>query len=54
MVAPTIPLETQSHLPFVQFWPSIQDAVAATFKKFPGKAEVIVFPSGGISYPHFD
>lgn len=51
LYAPTIPLETQSHLPFVQFWPTIDEAIAAACKKFPGKAEVIVFPGGGITYP---
>jgi nickel-dependent lactate racemase len=49
--APTIPEETQSHLPFVQFWPSAESALAAARRKFPGPAEVIVFPAGGITYP---
>ncbi len=53
LVAPTIPAETQSHLPFVRFWPTIEAAIDAARKAFPGKAEVIVFPSGGISYPRF-
>jgi len=53
MVAPTIPMEVQSHLPFVQFWPTFEEAVAATRKKFPKDADVIVFPSGGITFPFF-
>jgi nickel-dependent lactate racemase len=52
VVAPTIPEETQGHLPFVQFWPTPQAAVEAARKVVPGKAEVVVFPSGGISYPN--
>jgi hypothetical protein len=53
MVAPTIPMEVQSHLPFVQFWPTFEEAVAATRKKFPKDADVIIFPSGGITFPFF-
>jgi nickel-dependent lactate racemase len=51
LVAPTIPEETQSHLPFVQFWPTAEAAIAAARQIFPRKADVVVFPSGGISYP---
>lgn len=54
LYAPTIPEEVQSHLPFVQFWPTVESAIAAARKKFPAAAEVIVFPSGGISFPYFD
>jgi nickel-dependent lactate racemase len=50
-VAPTIPEETQSHLPFAQFWPTAEAAVEAAMQVFPRKADVLVFPSGGISYP---
>lgn len=50
-VAPTIPEETQSHLPFAQFWPTAEAAVEAARQVFPRKADVLVFPSGGISYP---
>ena len=51
MYAPTIPAETQKGLPFIQFMPSPQAAVEMARKKFPGKAEVLVFPHGGITYP---
>jgi nickel-dependent lactate racemase len=54
LYAPTIPIEVQSHLPFVQFWPTIDEAIAAARKKFPDTADVIIFPSGGISFPYFD
>lgn len=50
-VAPTIPEETQSHLPFAQFWPTAEAAVEAARQVFPRNADVLVFPSGGISYP---
>lgn len=49
--APTIPVETQSHLPFVQFWPTPEAAIAEARKRFPHKADVIIFPGGGITYP---
>lgn len=51
MYAPTIPVETQKGLPFVRFMPSPEDAIALAVKKFPGRAEVLVFPHGGITYP---
>ncbi len=51
LVAPTIPEETQSHLPFVQFWPTLEAAIDAARALFPHNADVIIFPSGGISYP---
>ena len=51
LYAPTIPLDIQSHLPFVQFWPSVESAIAAARKDFPAEANVVVFPGGGITYP---
>ena len=52
LYAPTIPEEIHSHLPFVTFWPSVGDALAAARKVFPGQADVLVFPGGGITYPY--
>jgi nickel-dependent lactate racemase len=54
LYAPTIPLETQSHLPFVQFWPTPEDAIQAASKFVPRDAEVLIFPGGGITYPKLD
>jgi len=51
MYAPTIPAETQKGLPFVRFTTSPEDALAIARKKFTGKAEVLIFPHGGITYP---
>ena len=51
MFAPTIPAEVQANLPFVEFCSTPQEAIEAARRIFPTKADVAVFPSGGISYP---
>jgi lactate racemase len=51
MYAPTIPAETQSRLPFVRFVARPEDAMALAQRRFPTRAEVLVFPHGGITYP---
>ncbi len=53
MVAPTIPEETKSHLPFVQFVDSPEAAVFRARRRFPSQAEVLIFPYGGTTYPEF-
>ncbi len=53
MVAPTIPEEVKGNLPFVTFEDSLDDALTAARKKFPKSAEVLIFPNGGTTYPHF-
>jgi nickel-dependent lactate racemase len=52
MYGPTIPAETQANLPFVDFVDSPRKAMEVAEKRFPGKAEVLVFPHGGITYPN--
>jgi hypothetical protein len=51
LYAPTIPTDVQEKLPFVMFVDSVEDAVAAARQRFPKRAEVLVFPHGGITYP---
>jgi nickel-dependent lactate racemase len=51
MYAPTIPAETQANLPFASFVSRPQEAIEVAKQKFPGKAEVLVFPHGGMTYP---
>ncbi len=51
MYGPTIPPETQTNLPFLDFVPSPEAAIERARQVFPGKAEVLVFPHGGITYP---
>jgi nickel-dependent lactate racemase len=53
MVAPTIPEEVKGNLPFVSFEDTLEDALEAAHKRFPGKAEVLIFPNGGTTYPRF-
>jgi lactate racemase len=51
MYAPTIPAQTQQNLPFVSFVAKPEDAIAQAKRRFTGKAEVLVFPYGGSTYP---
>lgn len=51
MYAPTIPVETQQRLPFVRFADSPEAALNLARRRFAGKAEVLIFPYGGITYP---
>ena len=51
MYGPTIPAETQANLPFASFVNQPQEAIEIAKRKFPGKAEVLVFPHGGMTYP---
>jgi hypothetical protein len=51
MYAPTIPAATQANLPFASFVSRPQEAIEIASRKFPGKAEVLVFPHGGMTYP---
>jgi nickel-dependent lactate racemase len=53
MYAPTIPAEKQANLPFVEFRPTIEQTIQAAHAKYPGAANVLVFPYGGITYPDF-
>jgi lactate racemase len=51
MVAPTIPVEIQSHLPFVRFVENLDQAIALANRRGQAGVEVLVFPHGGITYP---
>lgn len=51
LYAPTIPVEIHERLPFVQFISSPEEGIARAAKRFPRGADVLVFPSGGITYP---
>lgn len=48
---PTIPIEKQANLIFVDFVPSVEQAIAEARKRFPHHAEVLVFSHGGMTYP---
>jgi lactate racemase len=51
MIAPTIPVEIHERLPFVEFVPDAQAAIAVAQARYKNGAEVLVFPHGGITYP---
>lgn len=49
--APTIPVDARANLPFVEFVDSPEDALARARDLVGGRAEVLVFPNGGVTYP---
>jgi len=51
LYAPTIPAEIHERLPFVTFQPDPQAALARAALRFPGPANVLVFPHAGSTYP---
>jgi nickel-dependent lactate racemase len=51
LYAPTIPTEVRANLPFVTFVDSVAEAMAMAGRRFPGRAQVLTFPYGGITYP---
>ena len=58
MYAPTIPAGVKANLPFVQFVEGAEDSVTAAHRtlvrqRIAERAEVLVFPHGGITYPAF-
>jgi len=46
--------EVRANLPFVEFVDDVEAGLALARKRFPGPAEVLVFPHGGVTYPIMD
>ena len=51
LYGPTIPQQAQDNLVFVQFTASLDAALEKARARFPGEADVVVFPYGGSTYP---
>jgi len=51
LYGPTIPQQAQDNLVFVQFTGSLDAALEKARARFPGAADVVVFPYGGSTYP---
>ncbi|MCL4562359.1 MAG: nickel-dependent lactate racemase [Chloroflexi bacterium] len=51
MVAPTIPEAVKANLPFVRFAATPAEAVEIARRAAPDRAQALVFPFGGITYP---
>ncbi len=49
--SPNIPPQFTQRAPFLEIHQSLDAMLAAAQKAMPGKADVIVFPLGGVSYP---
>jgi len=45
--------DDKNNLPFVTFENTLFDALSQAQKAFPGKAEVLIFPNGGTTFPKF-
>jgi nickel-dependent lactate racemase len=53
IVAPTIPAEVKSHLPFATFENDLPAAIQQARRRYPKAASVLIFPHGGTTYPSF-
>ncbi len=51
MYAPTLPAQVKANLPFVEFIDSATAALTEAKRSAGGRAEVLVCPHGGITYP---
>ncbi len=51
LYGPTIPAGVQENLPFVSFVQQPAEAIQRAAQQFPGRAEVVVLPFGGSTYP---
>jgi hypothetical protein len=51
LYGPSIPEANQKNLLFVEFVQQVQTGIQRAALKFPGKANVVVFPYGGSTYP---
>ena len=51
LYGPSIPPANQNNLLFVEFVRQVQSGIQRAAQKFPGQAEVVVFPYGGSTYP---
>jgi hypothetical protein len=51
MYSPSIPQEARDNLIFMEFVDSPEEAIELARRKFPKKAEVAIFPHGGMTYP---
>lgn len=49
--APSVPREFARTAPIAEFAWSLEELWAAARRRFPGAADVLVFPSGGMTYP---
>jgi lactate racemase len=54
LYAPTIPESVRENLVFVEFINSPAAGIEIARQKFPGKADVAIFPHGGMTYPILD
>jgi lactate racemase len=54
LYAPTIPESVHENLVFVEFIKSPEAGIEIARQKFPGKADVAIFPHGGMTYPILD
>jgi hypothetical protein len=51
LYAPSVPKQAAATVAFVELASTLDEMWAIARKKFPGRAEVIVVPAGGVTYP---
>ena len=49
--APTMPREFAANVPFAEFSWTLNELWTIARKRMPGRADVLVFPAGGVTYP---
>jgi hypothetical protein len=49
--APTVPREFAARAPTAEFSRTIDETWTLARRKFPGRADVLVFPAGGVTFP---
>ena len=49
--APSVPRKSAGSVPFAQFAWTIEEMWAIARRKFPAKADVLIVPAGGVTYP---
>ena len=51
LYAPTVPKEFAARVPTAEFCWTLDEMWALARQKFPGRADVLIFPAGGVTYP---
>jgi len=51
LYTPTVPREFAATVPFAEFSWTLDETWAIAQRRFPGRADVLLIPAGGVTYP---
>ena len=51
LYTPTVPREFAATVPFAEFSWTLEETWSIAQRRFPGRADVLIMPSGGVTYP---